>query len=355
MSRTSGAASQIIQRSVVNLTLGCLFVGSMLAAGVTPLSQDRVDSSINIEDVTEITATVPAAPVVMPATAGTSDAVARWSPPVNDGGSPVIRYHVSMVDAATGMTDIASKDVAAPATSVNFTGLRKGTSVRFEVQAVNALGASDYSTRSNPVTVLGAPPKTRTGVNINPPGVGAHWTNSLRGHDQVIVADGTNNRTNGRILMTTWTWTSAGWIKGGSWWAWGGSRGWAKASQGDRKSPTGVFSLMDAGGYYANPGTKLPYHHNPAGFSSVMKGHRVFSYVIAIGYNHVTGTSPLSNATPGRLSKGSHIWIHEGHGSPSLGCLGVSRGAVRAMLKWANPAARPVILMGPHSQVVRAH
>ncbi len=115
-----------------------------------------------------------------------------------------------------------------------------------------------------------------------------------------------------------------------------------------------MFSLKDAGGYYANPGTRLPYYYNPSGFSAVNYGHRSFSYVMAIGYNHVTGTSPLSNATTGPYSRGNQIWIHEGSGRPSLGCLGVSRGAVGAMLRWANPAAQPVILMGPHSQVVRA-
>jgi hypothetical protein len=101
------------------------------------------------------------------------------------------------------------------------------------------------------------------------------------------------------------------------------------------------------------PAPGLPYYYNPAGFSAVNYGHRSFSYVMAIGYNHVPGTSPLSNATVGPLSKGNQIWIHEGSGRFSLGCLGTSRPAVVAMLRWANPAAQPDILMGPHSQIVR--
>ena len=416
-------------------------IASVAMLGVTP-----ANAALSFE---VAGTTVPDAPVILPATAGTASAVAAWTSPVNDGGSPVISYHVVMVDGANGTNTIAMKDVAAPATSLSFTelpggvpvsfrvqavnaagvgqssalsnvvipvsepgapqigttttgigsatgwwtapassglaitkyhvvmvdaatgtkalamrdiagnlisvtvtGLAKGTPVRFKVQAVNALGVGVFSALSNAVTVLG--PKTRTGVNRNPPGVGGYWTASLRGHNQVIVADGTNNGPNGRILMTTWTWTSAGWAKGGSYWAWGGSRGWGKTVQGDRKSPTGVFSLKDAGGYYANPGSRLRYFRNPAGFSKVMNGRRVFSYVMAIGYNHVTGTSPLSKATPSSRSKGNQIWIHEGHGSASLGCLGVARPAIVAMLKWANPAASPVILMGPHSQVVRS-
>jgi L,D-peptidoglycan transpeptidase YkuD (ErfK/YbiS/YcfS/YnhG family) len=296
--------------------------------------------------------TKPNVPKIGTATAGRGWAIGRWTAPSN-GGVAIGRYHVRMVDAATGRKAIAVRDIARNRTSLTIIGLAKGTAVRFQVQAINAVGASAVSRFSNRVTVK-AP--VRTGLNTNPPGVGAHWTKALRGHSQVIVADGTNNKTNGKIRMTTWTWsTAAGWVRGGGWWAWGGGNGWGKTKQGDRKSPTGVFSLTDTGGYYRNPGTRMPYYHNPSGFSLInSKGRRSFAYVMAIGYNRVIGTSPLSERTVMPYSKGNQIWIHEGAGSYSLGCLGTSRAAVVAMLKWAKPAAQPVILMGPHFQIVRA-
>lgn len=194
---------------------------------------------------------------------------------------------------------------------------------------------------------------TRAGVHANPPGVGAAWSRSLAGHNQVIVANGTNNWTNGRVRMTMWTWSSTGWHKGGSYWAWGGGKGWGKTRQGDVRSPTGVYSLTDAGGYYRNPGTSLRYTHSARGYSRVIQGHRVFSYVISIGYNHVAGTSPLSTRTVSGRSMGDQVWIHEGHNGYSLGCLGTSRAGVLAMLRWVNPASRPVILMGPGTQISR--
>ena len=194
----------------------------------------------------------------------------------------------------------------------------------------------------------------RSGKEANPPGVGAGWSKALAGHGQVLVADGLDNRTDGHVSMTLWSWSrSRGWHRDGSYTAWGGARGWGKTRQGDQRSPVGVFSLHDAGGYFADPGTRMPYDHDPVRYSRIQNGHRIFSYVIAIGYNHVSGTSPLSARTPGPASKGGQIWIHEGHGSASLGCLGTSRAGVVAMLTWADPAARPVILMGPHSAVTR--
>ena len=108
----------------------------------------------------EITTTVPAAPVILPATAGNGEATANWTAPVFDGGSPITQYHVAMVDAATGTKAIAVKDVAATATSLSFAGLPGGVPVRFQVQAENVVGVGPVSATSNavmPVTKPGVP------------------------------------------------------------------------------------------------------------------------------------------------------------------------------------------------------
>jgi L,D-peptidoglycan transpeptidase YkuD (ErfK/YbiS/YcfS/YnhG family) len=205
------------------------------------------------------------------------------------------------------------------------------------------------------MVTLAAPLQASAAVTPSvPPGVGAYWANSLRGHSQVIVADGANNGTT-NIKLTLWTYVGANrWRNDGSYAAVGGTSGWNKTRQGDRRSPTGVFALTDAGGYYPNPGTRLPYQRSTSAYSTVLEGTRVFSYVVAIGYNRVAGTPPSSTRTTMGYAKGTQIWIHERHRTGSAGCIGTSRAGVVKVLRWLNPAAHPVILMGPHSTIVRA-
>lgn len=87
--------------------------------------------------------TVPDAPIDVTATAGEESARVTWSPPVSDGGSPVIGYRVTTAPAATGC---ATDGV----TACTLTGLDAGTTYAVTVIALNAAGESASSL---PVTV----------------------------------------------------------------------------------------------------------------------------------------------------------------------------------------------------------
>ncbi|MFI6150617.1 L,D-transpeptidase family protein [Streptomyces sp. NPDC051109] len=148
----------------------------------------------------------------------------------------------------------------------------------------------------------------------------------------------------------------ADWVRtAGSWPAHNGASGWnsAEREDGDLTTPVGVFTLSDAGGLLEKPpGTKFPYDHNrlfvPTGRG--VNGESLagaFEYVIAIDYNRRKGFSPLDLVKPEGEDKGGGIWLHVDHNGPSQGCIGISKEAMKKLLTTLDPAAKPVVVMGP--------
>ncbi len=102
--------------------------------------------------------TVPGAPVIGSATAGSNSAVVTFSPPVSDGGSPIVDYVVTATDATTPTNGGQVQTVtSSPAT---ITGLTNGDVYHFTVSATNVVGPGPKTDKSNwvvPSTVPGAP------------------------------------------------------------------------------------------------------------------------------------------------------------------------------------------------------
>ena len=98
-------------------------------------------------------ATVPGAPTIGRATSGSPGgkvtATARWTPG-RDGGSPITRYALTALRVVRGRV-VARTTVSLPGTArAARLSLRKGT-YRFQLKAVNAVGGSGPSARSNSV------------------------------------------------------------------------------------------------------------------------------------------------------------------------------------------------------------
>jgi Fibronectin type III domain len=85
-------------------------------------------------------------PTDVVATAGDGSARVSWTPPANDGGSPVTSYIVASQPGSTNVT------VDAPSTSADFPGLTNGVPYTFTVRAVNVVGRSLPSSPSDAVT-----------------------------------------------------------------------------------------------------------------------------------------------------------------------------------------------------------
>lgn len=146
----------------------------------------------------------------------------------------------------------------------------------------------------------------------------------------------------------------ADWVKAESWPARNGAKGWStERTYGDLTSPMGVFALTDAGGLLPKPpGTRLPYDEDN-GFVATglgVNGESLagsFDYVVAIDFNRRPGRSPLDPVMPDGEDKGGNIWLHVDHDGPSQGCVGIPKAAMEKVLRTLDPAAKPVIVMGP--------
>ncbi|MEE1751356.1 L,D-transpeptidase family protein [Streptomyces sp. SP18CS02] len=128
--------------------------------------------------------------------------------------------------------------------------------------------------------------------------------------------------------------------------------------QGDHRSPVGVFGLTDAGGLLDDPGSRLPYDQG-SGF--VARGTGAlgeplagsFDYVVAINYNREPGTTPLDWTRPLGAERGGGIWLHVDHDGPTQGCVSLKKDRMRELLRWLDPAKRPVVVMGDAASLGR--
>jgi hypothetical protein len=93
--------------------------------------------------------TAPDAPSIGTAVAGDGHATVSWTAPAADGGSPITGY---VVTAYIGYWALPAVTFNSTVTTEVVTGLTNGTTYRFRVQAVNAIGTSGYSKVTNPVT-----------------------------------------------------------------------------------------------------------------------------------------------------------------------------------------------------------
>jgi hypothetical protein len=99
-------------------------------------------------------ATAPAAPASVSATAGDKAATVTWTAPA-DGGSAITSYTVTPYIGTTAQT-ATTVTGNPPATTATVTGLTNGTEYTFKVAATNAVGTGPQSVASNAVTPAAA-------------------------------------------------------------------------------------------------------------------------------------------------------------------------------------------------------
>lgn len=174
------------------------------------------------------------------------------------------------------------------------------------------------------------------------------------GTTKAVVVRG-DGRTTATATIELYELVKGAWTKQSSWRGHLGAKGWTgDHREGDLRTPAGTYTLSDAGGRLANPGTKLPYHRSPhfvptgsSVFGDSLAGS--FDYVIAIDFNRRTGVSPLDGTHPQGDARGGGIWLHVDHDGPTHGCVSVPREGMKALLRALTPQDHPVVIMGDKS------
>jgi L,D-peptidoglycan transpeptidase YkuD (ErfK/YbiS/YcfS/YnhG family) len=173
---------------------------------------------------------------------------------------------------------------------------------------------------------------------------------------QVVVVRG-DGPTSSTASIELFRRTGAGWSRTGAWRGHVGAKGWTDDHhEGDLSTPTGTYTLSDAGGLRPDPGTRLPYHRSDRFVPSdesflgeALAGS--FDYVLAVDFNRHPGRSPLDAVRPQGRAKGGGIWLHVDHDGPTHGCVSVPTAGMRALLRELDPRAHPVVVMGHQSSL----
>jgi len=215
---------------------------------------------------------------------------------------------------------------------------------------------------SDPTPTPSPTPSPEISVEVAPqqiPGLGPKtWAKVPADARQAVVVTG-RGRDSSASTVVLYERTEAGWQAGASWPAHNALKGWTDHHlAGDLRSPTGVYTLTDAGGLLKDPGTKLPYDRG-VGFTAPGTGFEgeplagSFDYVIAVNYNRQPGTSPLDWTRPLGAGRGGGIWLHVDHGGPTHGCVSVAEEHMKELLLTLDPDLHPVVVMGDARSLAR--
>ncbi|MEU3613570.1 L,D-transpeptidase family protein [Streptomyces sp. NPDC006872] len=201
-------------------------------------------------------------------------------------------------------------------------------------------GAGSEGGRSSP----------RAAAATRVPGVGDRLQRRIPAASRQVLAVYGDGKDSADATVVLYAKRGATWDRVRGWRGHNGKKGWtAEHHTGDNRSPVGVFTLTDAGGVLADPGTRLPYTRSAdlAAPRWWARSHwHDFDYVIAIDYNRVRGTPPDDPTRPEGEEKGGGIWLHMDHGSGTSACISLSRTAMEYLLRTLDPDRRPVVVMG---------
>lgn len=138
--------------------------------------------------------------------------------------------------------------------------------------------------------------------------------------------------------------------------------------EGDGRTPAGIFPLGTVFGYEPSFPTRMPYRQTTlddlwiddvqaddynrwvrrgttqaASFERMKRDDDLYKYGIVVEYN----TNPVIKG------QGSAIFVHlwRGKGIATAGCIALSDEDLIRILKWLDPAAKPLVIMGTNETI----
>ena len=138
----------------------------------------------------------------------------------------------------------------------------------------------------------------------------------------------------------------------------------SRPSESRSATPVGSFTLTQAFGALANPGTALPYVHTDDGDWWISQPGPLYNtrqhcsggcaFTQGDPNEHLRAITPQYNYAvvidynrfPVHQGAGSAFFLHVTDGSPTAGCVAIPQSRLVSIMKWLDPAAHPRIVIG---------
>ncbi|MFD9098851.1 hypothetical protein [Streptomyces collinus] len=224
------------------------------------------------------------------------------------------------------------------------------------VLLAGATACGQETDRTAPGARGGASARPGQGVGTRLPGVGDRmWGQVPADTGQVVVVYG-EGRDSADSLVVLYQKRGSTWHRTDSWSGHNGKQGWTTDHHiDDEHSPVGVFTLTDAGGSLADPGSRLRYWYDDNAYATMLNPEPAhahdFDYVIAIDYNRLRDAPPFDWSRPDGVERGGGIWLHMDHGDGTSACVTVPESGMKTLLHTLDPAQHPVVVMGDRDRL----
>ena len=184
------------------------------------------------------------------------------------------------------------------------------------------------------------------------------YLKASKSSDNILVVSSTK-KSNRSVTISYYQKVSSGWKQTFKVSGIVGKEGIGKGKEGDKRTPTGIYSITKLFGIDDNPGTQLSYHkltgseywcggplynqwvdENTMDHKQCDKINDEHLIDYPINYDYCAALSYNSNNTPG---KGSAIFVHCKKGSYTAGCVAMPKDNMRTFMQGINSSTKVII------------